>query len=205
VKVEVRPSEVTTDSISEVVEVVKGVVGAVEVETTLSWAVDVSGGGVVESVVEVAVVEVVGPVDVVVDVSEVLVGDEDEDDVEVDDVVLVVEVVEVVGSDEVVEVVEVGVVEVVDDLVEVVEVVDVVNVVDVVVGSEVVVVVCVEEEELVEESVVDVFELAVVVCRFATLYTLEAKLTSSSANASTARRSDVNTPSLKCGYTACNA
>lgn len=204
-KVEVRPSEVTTDSISEVVEVVKGVVGEVEVETTLSWAVDVSGGGVVESVVEVGVVEVVGVVDVVVDVSEVLVEDEDEDDVDVDDVVLVVEVVEVVGSDEVVEVVEVGVVEVVDDLVEVVEAVDVV---DVVVGSEAVVVVCVEEEELVEESVVDVFELAVVeevVCRFATLYTLEAKLTSSSANASTARRSDVNTPSLKCGYTACNA
>jgi hypothetical protein len=193
---------VTTDSISEVVEVVKGVVGWAG---TLSWAVDVSGGGVVESVVGVGVVEVVevvGVVAAVVDVSEVFMGDEDEDDD--DGVVLVVEVVEVVGSDEVVDVVEVGVVEVVDV---VVEVVDVVDVVDVVGGFEVVVVVVVEEEEeeLVEESVVDVFELAVVVARFATLYTLEAKLTSSSANASTACRSDVNTPSLKCGYTACNA
>lgn len=166
VKVEVCPFEVMTDCITLVEDVVNGVVGSVGV--VMSSEAVVGGGGVV---VVVGVVEVVGCVeDDVVDVAEVLDGDD-------------VPVVEVVGVTGVIEVVE-GVVARVD-----------VVVVVIVSGD--------EGDDVVEgwEEVVVLFEA----CRLANAYTLEANLTSSFANASIACRFDVNTPSLKCGYTACNA
>lgn len=42
-------------------------------------------------------------------------------------------------------------------------------------------------------------------CRFAKAMTFAARFVSARANASNACRFEVNTPSLKCGYTACRA
>jgi len=178
VKVEVRPFAVSTVSIVLVDDVMNGVVGS----GVLGGGGVVSAGAVVGVVGEVAggLVALVDVVEGVVEVVEAL-GRGD---------VPVLELEEVDGPRS-------------DDVVGTEDGEDVVGA-DVVGG--VAVVVC-DVVVVVVEVVVRVDEVEVLFefCRFAKAYTLEANLMSSLANASTACRFELNTPSLNCGYTACNA